>query len=239
MLRTLVIEDEDLIRKMIVSMVKKLDAITFIGEAATVAEGLILANTTQPDLILLDIQLKDGTGFDLLEKLNTIPKVIFITAYDNYAIQAIKVEALDYILKPIDEEELGLAIKKTTKENQLKEQFTNPNAALKGKPDKLFLRTQEGLHILNMSDIMYCLGEGSYTEFHTKDGSKITTSKPLKEYETSLPNDRFARCHQSYIVNLNEISRIDKSDFIILNNAAKIPLSTRKRKWFIDSFFSN
>jgi two-component system LytT family response regulator len=239
MLRTLVIEDEDLIRKMIVSMVKKIDTITFVGEAASVAEGLVLTNTTQPDLILLDIQLKDGTGFNLLEKLTILPKVIFITAYNNYAIQAIKVGALDYILKPIDEEELELAIQKITKENQLKEQFTHTNTALKGKLDKLFLKTQEGLHILNLSDILYCLGEGSYTEFHTKDGSKITISKPLKEYETVLPDDRFARCHQSYIVNLNEISRIDKSDFIIINDGTKIPLSTRKRKWFIDSFFSN
>jgi two-component system LytT family response regulator len=238
MLRTLVIEDEDLIRKMIVSMVKKIDMITFVGEAASVAEGLVLANTMQPDLILLDIQLKDGTGFNLLEKLTLLPKVIFITAYNNYAIQAIKVGALDYILKPIDEEELVLAIEKITKKNQLKEQFTHTNTALKGKLDKLFLKTQEGLHILNLSDIMYCLGEGSYTEFHTKDGSKITISKPLKEYETLLPDDRFARCHQSYIVNLNEISRIDKSDFIIMKDGTKIPLSTRKRKWFIDSFFS-
>jgi two-component system LytT family response regulator len=238
MLRTLVIEDEDLIRKMIVSMVKKLDTVTFVGEAASVAEGLVLANTMQPDLILLDIQLKDGTGFNLLEKLTLLPKVIFITAYNNYAIQAIKVGALDYILKPIDEEELKLAIEKITIENQLKEQFTHTNTALKGKLDKLFLKTQEGLHILNLSDIMYCLGEGSYTEFHIKDGSKITISKPLKEYEKLLPIDRFARCHQSYIVNLNEISRIDKSDFIIMKDGTKIPLSTRKRKWFIDSFFS-
>ncbi len=238
MLRTLVIEDEDLIRKMIVSMVKKLDTVTFIGEAASVAEGLILANATQPDLILLDIQLKDGTGFNLLEKLATIPKVIFITAYDSYGIHAIKVGASDYILKPIDEEELASAILKITKEKQQLAQFVQTAAAGKGMTDKLFLKTQEGLHVLNMSDILYCLGEGSYTEFHTKDGNKITISKPLKEYETLLPENHFARCHQSYMVNLNEISRIDKSDFIIMNDGTKIPLSTRKRKWFIDSFFS-
>jgi len=238
MLRTLVIEDEDLIRKMIVSMVKKLDTITFIGEAASVAEGLILANATQPDLILLDIQLKDGTGFNLLEKLTIMPKVIFITAYNHYAIQAIRVGALDYILKPIDEEELAAAILKITKEKQHLAQFAQTAASGKGTIDKLFLKTQEGLHILNLSDLLYCLGEGSYTEFHTKDGNKITISKPLKEYETLLPENRFARCHQSYMVNLNEISRIDKSDFIVMNDGTKIPLSTRKRKWFIDSFFS-
>jgi two-component system LytT family response regulator len=238
MLRTLVIEDEDLIRKMIVSMVKKLDTVTFIGEAASVAEGLILANATQPDLILLDIQLKDGTGFNLLEKLTTIPKVIFITAYNNFGIQAIRVGALDYILKPIDEEELASAIRKITKEKQLSERFLQTVASGKGTIDKLFLKTQEGLHILNLSDILFCLGEGSYTEFHTKDGNKITISKPLKEYETLLPENRFARCHQSYMVNLHEISRIEKTDFIIMNDGTKIPLSTRKRKWFIDSFFS-
>ena len=238
MLRTLVIEDEDLIRKMIVSMVKKLDTVTFIGEAASVAEGLILANATQPDLILLDIQLKDGTGFNLLEKLTTIPKVIFITAYNNFGIQAIRVGALDYILKPIDEEELASAIRKITKEKQLSERFLQTVASGKGTIDKLFLKTQEGLHIINLSDILFCLGEGSYTEFHTKDGNKITISKPLKEYETLLPENRFARCHQSYMVNLHEISRIEKTDFIIMNDGTKIPLSTRKRKWFIDSFFS-
>jgi two-component system LytT family response regulator len=239
MLRTLVIEDEDLIRKMIVSMVKKLDTVTFIGEAASVAEGLILANATQPDLILLDIQLKDGTGFNLLEKLATIPKVIFITAYNQFGIQAIKVGALDYILKPIDEEELASAILKISKEKQHLDRFKQAAAATNGAIDKLFLKTQEGLHILNLSDILYCMGEGSYTEFHTKEGNKITISKPLKEYEAILPENRFARCHQSYIVNLNEISRIDKSDFILMNDATKIPLSTRKRKWFIDSFFSS
>ncbi len=239
MLRTIVIEDEDLIRKMIVNMVKNMDAVNFIGEASSVYEGVILADATQPDLILLDIQLRDGTGFTLYEKLKTKPKVIFITAYDDYAIKAIRLGALDYILKPIDEEELEMAIQKVYAQSQYAEQFTATAFATNGPANKLFLRTQEGLHILKMNDILYCHGEGSYTQFFIKNGTKIMVSKPLKEYESMLPEHQFARCHQSYIVNLNEVTRIDKSDLVIMSNEAEIPISTRKKKWFINSFFSS
>ncbi|WP_309642523.1 LytTR family DNA-binding domain-containing protein [Flavobacterium sp.] len=239
MLRTIVIEDEDLIRKMIVNMVKNMDAVNFIGEASSVYEGVILADATQPDLILLDIQLRDGNGFTLYEKLKTKPKVIFITAYDDYGIRAIRLGALDYILKPIDEEELEMAIQKVFQQSQYAEQFTATALAMNGQANKLFLRTQEGLHILKMNDILYCHGEGSYTQFFIKNGSKIMVSKPLKEYESMLPEQQFARCHQSYIVNLNEVTRIDKSDLVIMSNEAAIPISTRKKKWFIDSFFSS
>ncbi|WP_298221813.1 LytTR family DNA-binding domain-containing protein [Flavobacterium sp.] len=239
MLRTIVIEDEDLIRKMIVNMVKNIDAVNFIGEAGSVHEGVILAEATQPDLILLDIQLRDGSGFTLLEKLMTKPKVIFITAYDEYAIKAIRLGALDYLLKPIDEEELEKAIRKVFQQSQYAEPFSETAAMLSENANKLLLRTQEGLHILRMETILYCHGEGSYTQFHLKDGSKIMVSKPLKEYDSLLPENQFARCHQSYIVNLNEVNRIDKSDLIIMTNRDEIPLSSRKKKWFIDSFFSS
>lgn len=237
MLRTIVIEDEELIRKMIVNMVKNIPIVNFIGDAGSVTEGVILANTTKPDLILLDVQLQDGTGFNLIERLKTKTKIIFITAYDEYAIKAIKVGALDYILKPIDEEELENTIQKIYAENEQKAENIEGIAAINTNLNKLLLRTQEGLHVIDIDEIMYCQGEGSYTLFFLKDAKKITVSKPLKDYETILPNKRFARCHQSYIVNLKEIIRIDKSDIIIMKDKTEIPISSRKKKWFLDSFF--
>jgi two-component system LytT family response regulator len=233
-MRTIIIEDEQLTRKMIANMVKANGNLEYIGEASTVAEGLVLINATQPDLILMDIQLNDGTGFDILEKINSKAKVVFITAYQEYAIKALKIGAVDYILKPIDSSEFDEAILKAQKDTTSHEQLAEVKMALNGTFDKLILKTIEGIHIVKIADILYLQSNGSYTHFYLSQNRSIVVSKNIKEYENMLPDNQFARCHNSFLVNLNEVMQIDRGNNLILSNNVEIPVSGRKKEQILE-----
>jgi two-component system LytT family response regulator len=242
--KALIVEDELYIRKGLLSMIETLDKnLTVLGECESVADAVAVTKACKPDLIFLDINLKDGNAFDFLDQVDAINfKVIFITAYEQYALQAIKNGAVDYILKPIDIDELEKAIVKALSmpspmhDKQLeivKEQLIHK------KKNKLVLRLQEGFQIIDFNELTYCKSDKGYTTFYLSDGKSYLASKPLKEYEGRLTSDKFIRTHQSYIVNLDFVDRYDKSGYIFLKSGEHIPLASRRKELFVTKLFND
>jgi|WetSurMetagenome_2_1015567.scaffolds.fasta_scaffold554424_1 two-component system, LytTR family, response regulator len=238
MLRTVIIDDEYHIRDTLINMLEtNCPDVRVVGQASGVESGIKTIKELQPELVLLDIQMKDGTGFDLLYSLPFIDfKVIFITAYDQYALQAFRFSAVDYLLKPVNPEQLTEAIHRAG--NLIHEQFTRQMKVLEenlnsvsNKNKKIILRTAESIHLLDVVNIICCDSDNSYTTVHTVEGEKIIVSKTLKEYEEMLTDCGFYRVHKSYLINLHHIKRFDRQDggYIVLTNDLKIPVASRKR----------
>lgn len=211
------------------------------GEADGVVNGAKLLSKEKPDVIFLDIQMQDGSGFDLLEIIKgTDIKVIFVTAYDAYAIKALRYSAVDYLLKPIDPDELKSACEKLS-EKKISEakslELLSEN--IKGKTkthNKLALHTQEKIFVVNINDILRCESNVNYTEFYFlpdaggKTPKRLLVTKTLKEYEELLSDHGFFRVHQSHLVNTRYIREFIKSeDELVMNDNSHIPVSTRKR----------
>jgi two-component system, LytTR family, response regulator len=213
--------------------------IELVGLADSIKSGVELIARQNPDLVLLDIELTDGTGFQLLQKLQPYNfKVVFITGFDSFAIKAIKFSAIDYILKPVNETEFQQAVQRAL-ELINKNENTQPQVEVlmnsfkkEYENKKLVLRTSETLHIINISDIYFCKSDNSYTTFYFEDNEKILVSKSLKDYEGLLADYGFFRPHQSFLVNLHHIKRVDKTDggFIVMENKKEIPVSLRQMK---------
>lgn len=241
MIKALIVEDERYIREGLKAQLKGIsDEITIIGECESVKEALAHCDKMMPDLVFLDINLKDGTGFDFLNAIEHASfHVIFITAYEEYVLKALRLGAIDYILKPINEEELNEAVQKTMAIHQtqiqgriavVKNQFAEKN-------DRIVLRMQDCYQIIDFPELMYCEADGGYTKFFLKDNRSFMVSKPLKEFTNHLPEDIFIRVHQSYLVNVAFIDRYDKSRYLYLKNGAKIPVSVRKKDNVIARIF--
>ncbi|MEJ2881863.1 LytR/AlgR family response regulator transcription factor [Pedobacter sp. GR22-6] len=238
MIRTLIIEDEPAVRKEIEFLVSQEEELNFLGAAASVKDALVLIRATNPELVLMDIQLTDGTAFDILEQLNEIKfKIIFITAYNHFAIKAIKYGSLDYLLKPLDENELKQAVEKMVLQRtdlalqDQKLQFirSNHQPSERTMESRIVLTTQESLQVIQLKDIVYCQSEGGYTWFFLANGDKILISKPLKFYDELLPEDCFLRPHQSYLVNIMYVDKYLKVGDLILKDKTEIPVSTRRK----------
>lgn len=243
MIRTLIIEDEPAVRKEIEWLIKQQNEFNLLGSATSVAESLVLIKATNPELILMDIQLTDGTAFDILNQLEEINfRIIFITAYNHFAVKAIKFGAMDYLLKPLDENDLQLALNKIINEGAngiskqqqqlsiLKSQSGNNDSDLES---RLVLHTLEFLQVLQLKEIIYCQSEGGYTNFFLSEGRKIMISKPLKFYDELLPEKWFLRPHQSYLVNVLYVDKFLKSGTIILKDKTEIPVSGRRKEYIL------
>jgi two-component system LytT family response regulator len=216
--------------------------VKLVAQAGSVTSGVEAIKKHHPDLILLDIKMDDGTGFDLLKKLEPVDfKVIFITAYDEYAIKAIKFSALDYLLKPVEAEELVEAIDKTeklvlkelnTQLSVLEDNMQSGSIASK----KIILKTFDNIHLVKMSDIIYCESNDNYTDFHLLDKNKILVSNTLKEYDEMLSSYGFLRVHRSFLINLAHIVRFEKAEGgnVVLTNGSIVPVSSRKRELLIE-----
>ena len=245
MLRTIIVDDENHIRR---SLAKMLDTfcpnVKLIASSNGVKSGIKDIRDNKPDLVLLDIKMKDGTGFDLLKELDPVDfKVIFITAYDQYAIKAFRCSAIDYLLKPVDPDELVEAIQKTEKVLQkdfkiqmeaFQENINNENKADK----KIILKTLDNIYLVKIRDILYCESQSSYTLIHLLNGKDILVSTTLKEYDELLKDDGFYRVHKSYLISTRYIERFDKSDggYVILENDKRIPVASRKREELLAMF---
>jgi two-component system LytT family response regulator len=239
MLRAVVIEDQPEIREANKFLLNNnFPDIEIVGEADNVEEGIEVLKKQKPDLVLLDVEIKGGTGFNILQKV--LPynfMVIFITGYDTFAIKAIKFSALDYILKPINEVEFVQAIEEaivTYERRSVELQVENLLEQVDHKEisKKLVLRTQESIFLVQIRDILYCESDNSYTTFYLSDGRHILVSKSLKEYECMLVEYNFFRAHHRYLVNLNKMQRFDKADggIIILDGGATLPVSSRRKQ---------
>ncbi|QCX40427.1 response regulator transcription factor [Aureibaculum algae] len=238
MLKALIVEDELYIRKGLISMVESLNKdIEIIGECESVKDAVTVTKACKPDLIFLDINLTDGNAFDFLDQTTELSfKVIFITAYEQYALQAIKNGAVDYILKPVDIDELEAAIDKavTTEVVTQKEQLEVVKSQLiDNTKTKLVLRLQEGYQVIEFDALVYCQSDKGYTTFYLSDGKSYIASKPIKEFEGQLPTSNFIRTHQSYVVNLNFIDKYDKTGYIYLKSGVKVPVASRRKEEFV------
>ena len=243
LLRTIIIDDEILMRQTLKKLLHEYcPHVRLVAQADGVKTGMQAIRHHQPDLVLLDIKLEDGTGFDLLKQLEPIDfKVIFITAYDEFAIKAIKFSALDYLLKPVEPEDLIQAVDKA--EKLLLKELNAQLGVLAdnmqpGSPaqKKIILKTFDNVHLVKIGDIIYCESDENYTTFHLIDSSKIIMSNTLKEYEEMLGDYGFFRVHKSFLVNLAHIVRFEKAEGgnLILTNRLTVPVSFRKRELLLE-----
>lgn len=239
-MRTLIVEDKEYIRKGLKNLLSSVDgSIDVIGECESVSEALTVTNACKPELVFLDINLSDGNAFDYLEKLSKIDfKIIFITAYEEFALKALKVGAADYILKPVDIEELKIALQKVKKSNVKvqQEKIKSVKQIWNRSDNTLILSLQDSYQVITLNELIYCESDKGYTTFYCEYNKKYVVSKPLKEFEEVLLNNNFLRPHQSFIVNTKFIDKYDKSGEIILKNQKQIPVSTRKKESFLTSF---
>lgn len=240
MKKAIIIDDEnrtrDLIAKMINSFGLDIEAIP-AGE--NVQSGIKAIEEHNPDLVFLDIQMPDGTGFDVLKSVKDKKfEVIFITAHEEFAIKAIKFSALDYILKPVDPTELREAVESALKSMEGKKdnsQFEALNQNIQPQQKRrLVLKTQESVHVVDLEQIIRCEADRNYTSFFLTEGKKILVSKTLKEYETLLSGYNFLRVQQSHLINLDYVDRYDKGNggSVVMKDGSEVPLSPAKRDIF-------
>ena len=245
MIRAILIDDEAYMRQEIADrLTEHFSAeIDVVGEADNVSDGISLIEEKKPNLVFLDIHLQDGTGFDILNAIGDKSfDIIFVTGFDNHAIKAIKVGALDYVLKPIDDEEFNKAVVKAienSKENVNLEKLVEISSEyFQGVTKKrIVLKTLENVYVVYEDDISHCKSEGNYTTFYTQQSEKILISKPLKKILELLSEDIFVRCHQSYLVNKKHVTRYNKQGFLLMNSRVKVPVSSRRKEHVIDKIF--
>ena len=245
MLRTIIIDDEAHMRQTLKKLIGHFCRnLILVATAESVKSGVSAIQKYHPDLVLLDIKMDDGTGFDLLKKLDPVDfKVIFITAYDQFALKAIKFSAIDYLLKPVDPDELSKAVKKA--ESIVQQEFNTQLNTLEHNMQsgsrnnkKIILKTVNNIHLVNVKDINYCMSDGSYTTFFLVNGNKIVVSNSLKDYEDLLHDSGFFRVHKSFLINMRRILRFEKGDggSVVLENECKVPVASRRRDELLEMF---
>jgi two-component system LytT family response regulator len=246
MLRVFIVEDEIHSQETLKSLLHEFcDGVEIVGVASDVDTAVALIRETTPDLLFLDVELQTGTGFEVLDRLTEVNfEVVFTTAFEQYAVKAIKLSSIDYLLKPIDIEELQRAVekgkvKKDEGGRKQKLETLMSNLGSTGKK-KICLATSDGLEFINIQDIIYCEASGSYTNFYLTNGTTILVSKNLKEYETILTDQNFMRVHNSFLINLAEVKKFVKSEggYILMKNNAQISISQKKRDEFIERMTS-
>lgn len=245
MISALIIDDEENSRS---SLRGKLSLfcpdVNPVHEADDIATGLAALENFRPDVLFLDVQLAAETGFELLEKAQNegvtwSGALVFTTAHDEYALKAIKFSALDYLLKPIEPEELVRAVRKVQQRakgddgkgiNVLIENMKTQNM-----PKKIIIPSSEGLHIVNVSDILRCESSSNYTEFIMREGKNLLASKTLKEFDIMLSDYNFERIHKSHLVNMDCVKRYIHSDggYLIMEDDSRIPVANRKKEYLM------
>lgn len=238
-----IIDDEPRSREMLQNLINEYcKNIEVVATAGSVSAGIEAIAKYSPDLLFLDIEMNKETGFDLLEQLKEIDfEVIFTTAHENYALKAFKFCAIDYLLKPIDVEELQLAVEKVEKKkssSMFKEKFDLFMHNIKkgnNEEQRLAVSTNDGLVFINVSDILRCEASGAYTHLHLKNKNRIVVSKNLKEFEQLLADHNFLRIHNSFIINLKEIKKYVRGDggYVIMSDDASVDVSKRKKDVFL------
>lgn len=238
MYRTIIVEDEQRIREALSILLEMTapESVEIIAYAENVNDAVKLIDRLKPDLVFMDIMLQNGTGFDVLQQLtfNSF-HLIFTTAYEQHAINAFKYSAVDYLLKPIDPDELKTAIERIALLQQRvleKQQLTELQHNLVKTPDRIILPTQEAIYVVKLEQIIRCETSGSYTTFFLTDGRKIMVSKPLKNYEDLLEPPLFFRIHQSHLININAIVSYSREGMVQMNDKSVVPISRGKKEQF-------
>ena len=246
MFRTVIIDDETKAREGIRQMIDLYgnDNFEIVGEGKDVKTGVEAINKHSPDLVLLDIKMPDGTGFDVLNQFGKIDfDVIFITAFEEYAIKAFKFSALDYILKPIDPEELQKTLEKLINDQEKKDlnlQFQNLMEAFHHNPaedKKMVLKTNSSIHLVETRKIVRVQSDRNYTKFYRIDDEPITVSQSMIKFEPLLEEYDFFRVHQSHIINLRRVKKYLKDEYMcIMEDKSQVPVSWRKKDTLLKKF---
>ena len=207
--------------------------------------GIGAINEYEPDLVLLDIKLKDGSGFELIDHFNPPDfKTIFISGYADYAVKAIKYNAIDYILKPVKEEELAQAIKKADDiiryEEKLQAKALGESIKNLNDDHRLVLKSGNQIYLININEIIHVEADRNYSSFYLTDDRKIVVSKSTKEFEEPLFDQGFHRIHKSHIVNIKKMSYFDRVDggTLVMCNGDQVPVASRKRDMLMELFDS-
>lgn len=244
MIKAIIIDDEVNARNTLKVFLNSTDKkIQIIGEADDISTGIRLIQQTQPDLIFLDIKLKSGTSFELLAQLPDVAaEVIFVTAYDNYAIRAFQMAAFGYLLKPIQISELNKVLDRYQKVNAPAHLSQHTKILIENfdqhSVKKLVVQNVNGFKVVPLEEIIYLQGEINYTRLFLKGEEKVLTSRTLKEYESFLVDFGFFRIHQSHLINLSHVKEYVKGDggVIVMNNRQHLNLSRRRKQQFLSRF---
>jgi two-component system LytT family response regulator len=236
MIRTLLVDDDAGNRAYLRELLHAHAAIRVIGEAQNIADAEALIRTETPDLLLLDVEMPGGSGFELLQQLGTWPfEVIFTTAFQRYAIQAIRFSALDYLLKPVQPDELAASLQRYRSAHQSQGHSTVQQQFLAniGQPDiaamKLTLSIGDRVYFIAPAQVTHCTADDNYTQLQLEDGRQFVSARTLKDYEDMLAPLGFLRVHRSALVNSAAVSHVDQ-DHLVLKGGMRIEVSRRKRE---------
>jgi two-component system, LytTR family, response regulator len=245
MIKAVIVDDEELGRNVLSNLITRYcPEITIVGTASSSREAKKVIEEVNPSLVFLDIEMPGGSGFELLEQLNNPTfSIIFTTAYDQYAVKAFKYSALDYLLKPINIEELTNAVKKISTvdskkhmQSSLQHFIESYNNSGVSKNNKVALPTQEGLVFIDIADIIRCEADGKYTYCFIKEGKKLYSTRSLKDFEEQLTQFGFCRIHHAHLISLNHIKNYTKGDGgqVTMANGDTVTVSKRKKEEFLN-----
>ena len=237
MIRACIVDDEkrgrDSLKRLLIEYCPSIEV---VGEGGTVEEAIELINEKQPDLVFLDVEMPRGSGFDLLRRFDPVPfRTIFITAHQHYAIKAIRNDAVDYLLKPLDVDELVAAVDKmmNSVSNSASGVATAQNI-LNSRQGKIAVPVKDGIAFLHPDEIIRLQADGSYTHIFTVNG-RYTASKNIKEYEDILNAAVFFRAHHSHLINLSHVKSFSRAEgyFVLMSDGSEVEVSRRRKEDFL------
>ncbi|MFA6924152.1 MAG: LytTR family DNA-binding domain-containing protein [Bacteroidales bacterium] len=243
MITAIIIDDEKNAREsLLINLNNYCPEIKIVAEVGSVSEGLEAIRKNKPDVVFLDIMMPDGTGFDLIEQFIAEKegaeevnfKIIFITAHNQFAINAIRFSALDYLLKPVNSDELIAAVNRIPVQKTDSKNFDvliNNIKQIKQSNKKIILNTAKNIFICNVNDTIRCESDQSYTTVFLKNGESVLISKSIKEFEEMLKDFDFIRVHRSHLVNINHINKINKSEgtYYLVSDKINIPIASARK----------
>lgn len=239
-LKIVIVDDEESGRETLRNFLNKYsNGVEIVAEADGVASGIGQIVLHKPDLVFLDVQMQDGTGFDLLSGLSERKfQVVFVTSFDQYALQAFRFSAADYLLKPVDPDQLTEAVEKVRQNIEKKEITSKLDVLVSNinRLEKIALPAIDGIRFVSIDEVVRCESDDNYTHFFLISGEKILVSKTLKEYETMLEGLRFCRVHKSHLVNLKFVARYVPGDggYLILEDGSHVDVSRRKKETLLE-----
>ena len=249
MIRTIIIDDEPSAVSVLTTLLQRhcKEDIELLATSNDPVEGRTLIEQLHPDLVFLDVEMPGMTGVDLVRSFK-VPsfRVVFVTAYDAYAVEAFRVSAIDYLLKPIGSEDVIKVVQKIRTDvrnelSKLSNQLQQLDKLLNNHPDsadqKIGIAMSDKIVFINFSDIIYCEASGPYTHVYLNNGQKLVSSKALGEFESQLSGNKFFRVHHHYLINLNRIREFQRYDggYVVMENGKELEVSQRKRKDFLDA----